>query len=713
MKKAKNILLIACALACKTGFAQYGSFATSPYGGVSGVGAQPASMVDSRYSIDIMPVGFYLSIASDHAGNLFSFDPNKYTYSLQEKNNLASYLQLDLLHAMIGITSRQSVGIGFRTRAFGSVGNASQALWDAIYNARQASAIPLSDFYAQYHTFSELFASYAMMVTPKNAVHSVSLGVSLKLNAGGSSSFMHFTNGTATYDDNGFRLDNAAGKIGRSENDVRYLDFSMGNAPGFGGDIGLIYEFRPDIEDHEYEMDGEKGRIKPYPDKYLLKVSVALLDVGTAIKYRAPNTNHTFTGAGDVDIHDLSADNMYERALAGMTAVPAGSDYSVKLPMAMNAAVDWNAGNSFYINLNALLGFSHGPQSAFYRNVYTLTPRFEQTWFGVGLPIQIDEYSNVNVGMMLRLGPLWIGSQTLFTNLAANTGKASDVSVMVKIPFLKTMKKDADRDGVSDAFDLCPANRGAWGTQGCPDTDGDGIPDDIDECPYDAGLLAMHGCPDTDNDGITDADDNCPDEPGTPEYNGCPDTDGDGIIDRLDECPLHAGPFATRGCPDTDGDGILDKDDKCPELRGVSWNFGCPEGHKIEPEPEALTRKQVPLTPEEQRIVNNAFNDVRFETGKATFAPPAPSLDRLSALLKSHPDWQLIITGHTDNTGFTASKKTLSENRAIAGKDYLEQKGIDPARITTIGKGDTEPVATNATEAGRARNRRMVVTIVK
>lgn len=663
-----------------------------------------------------MPAGFYLGIAGDYAGNLFSFDPNKYTYSLKENNNLSSYLQFDLLHALIGITSRQSVGVGFRSRAFGSIGNASEGLLDAIYKAKYASAIPLSNFYAQYHTFSELFASYAMMVTPKNAVHSVTVGVSMKLTGGGSSSYMNFTNGSASYSTNDARLQlsGASGQIGRSNNDVRYLDFRMGNTFGMGADIGLVYEYRPDIEDHEYNMDGESSLIKPFPDKYVFKISVALTDIGTSVKYPAANNNYNFTGNGMVDVHDLTLDNMHERVLAGLSTSPAAQDYSVKLPMALNAAVDWNAGNNLYVNFHALVGFSRDVGSAFYRNAYTLTPRYERTWFGVGIPVQVDQYSNVNVGMMLRLGPLWVGSQTLFTNLAANTTKASDVSVMVKIPFLKTVKKDNDRDGVSDAFDLCPDHRGAWGTQGCPDTDGDGIPDEIDFCPYEAGLLELQGCPDRDDDGITDAEDNCPDEPGLPEYNGCPDTDDDGIIDKLDDCPQDAGPAETRGCPDTDGDGVLDKDDQCPELRGVAWNFGCPEGYQPPAEKaEVTTKRQVPLTPDEQKIVNRAFDDVNFETGKATFQPPAPSLDRLSTLLKGHPDWHVIITGHTDNTGVAAAKKELSENRAIAGKNYLIQKGISPDRITTAGMGDMEPVASNATEEGRRRNRRMVVTIVK
>jgi outer membrane protein OmpA-like peptidoglycan-associated protein len=719
MKNFNTLLLIASLLlVCTKGFSQYSPLSNGPYSGASGLGAQPAVIVDSRYDIDIMPAGFYWGIAGNYAGNLLSFDPSKYERSLQEQNNMTSYIQLDLLHAMIGITPRQSVGFGFRSRAFGAIGNASRGLLEAIHKDIEAPAIPMAGFYAQYHTFSELFASYAMMVTPKNAVHSFSVGATFKLTSGGSSSYLNFEDGTATYDDSGLKLhNNASGQIGRSESALRDLDFKLGGAFGLGADVGLVYEYRPNIKEHEYNMDGQAGLITPYPDKYLFKVSVALLDVGTGVKYPAENNQYKFTGnyGSSVDIHDLWYSNMHERALAGMHPETAGADYSVKLPMALNIAIDWNSSKDFYVNFNAFTGLVRGSGSAFYRNAYTLTPRYERTWYAVGLPVQLDQYSNLSIGLMLRLGPVWVGSQTLFTNLVSNKTKASDISVMVKIPFLKTVRKDTDNDGVSDRFDWCENLWGAWGTQGCPDTDGDGVPDEIDWCPYEAGVLALHGCPDKDGDGVSDAEDDCPDEAGFPKDNGCPDTDGDGIIDQQDECPLEAGPAATHGCPDEDGDGVIDQFDRCPKVRGVAWNFGCPEEyqHKLvetsSKKAETSSRKPVPLTSEEQRIVNNAFNDVNFETGNAAFLTPALSLNRLATLLKGHPDWHVIITGYTDN----GSPKTLSEDRAIAGKNYLIERGVQADRITTAGKGDEEPVAANATGAGRQSNRRMVVTIVK
>jgi OmpA-OmpF porin, OOP family len=86
---------------------------------------------------------------------------------------------------------------------------------------------------------------------------------------------------------------------------------------------------------------------------------------------------------------------------------------------------------------------------------------------------------------------------------------------------------DSDGDGIIDALDKCPNQRGVAEYQGCPipDTDGDGINDKEDKCPNQAGVAEYQGCPvpDRDNDGIADDKDDCPDVAGVPEKNGCPD----------------------------------------------------------------------------------------------------------------------------------------------------------------------------------------------
>ena len=120
------------------------------------------------------------------------------------------------------------------------------------------------------------------------------------------------------------------------------------------------------------------------------------------------------------------------------------------------------------------------------------------------------------------------------------------------------------------------------------DRDGDGILDAADKCPDEKGIATFEGCPpsvvlvDSDGDGIVDAADACPEEKGTVEYKGCPppvvptDSDGDGIADTADDCPKDKGTVATKGCPDRDGDGIADAVDKCPDEKGILPD-GCPK----------------------------------------------------------------------------------------------------------------------------------------
>jgi outer membrane protein OmpA-like peptidoglycan-associated protein len=82
-------------------------------------------------------------------------------------------------------------------------------------------------------------------------------------------------------------------------------------------------------------------------------------------------------------------------------------------------------------------------------------------------------------------------------------------------------------------------------------------------------------------------------------------------------------------------------------------------------------------------------------------------LDQIVNLLREDTSLKLSIQGHTDNVGSKAANLDLSKRRADAVKAALVSRGIDAGRLTTDGFGDTKPVADNAAEPGRARNRRV------
>jgi outer membrane protein OmpA-like peptidoglycan-associated protein len=229
------------------------------------------------------------------------------------------------------------------------------------------------------------------------------------------------------------------------------------------------------------------------------------------------------------------------------------------------------------------------------------------------------------------------------------------------------------------------------------DSDGDGIIDALDKCPNQRGVAEYQGCPipDTDGDGINDKEDKCPNQAGVPEYQGCPipDSDGDGFNDKVDKCPNQAGVAEYQGCPvpDRDNDGIADDKDDCPDVAGVPEKNGCPDLMKE---------------------FSFDFRMVQFVTGSSKLTPKAQTeLNKLVDAMNKYPNLKMNVDGHTDNTGKAAANQTLSENRANSVKSYLVKKGISEDRLIATGYGQDRPIGDNTTAVGRAANRRVEFSV--
>lgn len=304
-----------------------------------------------------------------------------------------------------------------------------------------------------------------------------------------------------------------------------------------------------------------------------------------------------------------------------------------------------------------------------------------------------------------------------------------------EFPGTKELKgcPDTDGDGVSDADDECPNMAGVKSNNGCPDddSDGDGIANEIDRCPNIPGPASNNGCPssdpkdkDSDGDGVMDANDKCPNIAGLASNNGCPDSnqskdsDNDGVPDSEDRCPNSAGTIATKGCPDKDGDGVADIDDKCPNSAGLKVYNGCPDrdGDGIDD-----SRDRCPDTPgsvdtngcpgisaEDKALLELAMRAVQFDSGRSTLKSESYDiLIQIGSIMTRYPDYNMTISGHTDNTGSASANQSLSERRSKACYDYLVTRGIDSNRIIYAGYGETNPIADNGTLRGRALNRRV------
>lgn len=105
-------------------------------------------------------------------------------------------------------------------------------------------------------------------------------------------------------------------------------------------------------------------------------------------------------------------------------------------------------------------------------------------------------------------------------------------------------------------------------------------------------------------------------------------------------------------------------------------------------------------------------NAILFDFAKADLKPGSQAdLRDLAASLNRYPNTNVVIYGHTDNVGSDATNDRLSVQRAQAAGSFLISQGVAQSRITTVGRGEREPVASNDTEAGRAQNRRVEIGI--
>ncbi|MCK5691141.1 OmpA family protein, partial [Myxococcota bacterium] len=322
---------------------------------------------------------------------------------------------------------------------------------------------------------------------------------------------------------------------------------------------------------------------------------------------------------------------------------------------------------------------------------------------------------------------------------------------------------DNDGDGILDGDDQCPMEAedkdGFEDEDGCPelDNDGDNILDTRDKCPMEPedvdGYQDMDGCPDPDNDGdkILDADDACPmkaeDFNGHKDEDGCPDAkddkDGDGLADTIDKCIDEAedkdGFEDEDGCPDPDNDGdtVLDAVDACPDekedLDGFQDEDGCPEydndgdgiwdeKDECPNEPETVNgmddidgcpdegAQLVVLTRERIEIRDKVY----FEVGSDILQERSfKLLEQIAALLKNHTEVERVeIQGHTDGRGGEKFNLQLSDKRAKSVARYLEEAGIEAKRVIAKGYGESLPVASNDSRAGREMNRRVEFMVV-
>ncbi len=536
----------------------------------------------------------------------------KHLYDTLTKSPRGIYMnyQLDLLNFAFHITPKISVGFNAKMRSITNVDNMDPKLAVLAESGLDTSALwgrklPEELLNLNHMTWTEYGLNYAQVVMDKNE-HFLKVGGDLKYLQGYTAAYVYTNNFNygLVDEDTSFYLQGDFA-YGYSNNFDKLIEGNIeknslglpkpSSKSGFGVDLGVVYEWRPKYKDYKFDMDGKTNLWMKNQNKYELRIGASLLDVG-ALKFTKGGLSRDFS----VDLNRKFDLNQFESAnsLVGFDQIidsliyestdptewtagerETSSTFWVQTPAALSLQVDYHIWKYFYVNATGVLNVISPKREAKVKmaNQLSITPSFDYAWFGIHLPLSINEYSGFKAGAATRLGPLTIGITDFRTLLARGKVRGAEVFVGLRLPVLYDAIEDIDNDKVSDKLDDCISTPGLWSFKGCPDTDGDGIKDMDDDCATIPGLAEFKGCPDKDGDKIPDKDDDCPEVAGLKEFKGCPDRDGDKIIDKNDDCPDIAGLAQFKGCPDTDGDGLSDPEDACPNNAGPKENQGCPD----------------------------------------------------------------------------------------------------------------------------------------
>lgn len=747
----------------------------SNYAGTNALAVNPSSIADSRYRLylnvaagDVNLYNNYLrinppyslwAVARGKVGREYRNDDGRTifrdSYLREDLTGRSKFVTFSgearLPTIQVTLPHQQAIAFGSRVRGYVQANNVSEELARLNhFGLGEADELGLANkilkdnrFAVNINAWQEFDASYARVLTA-NTRHFFKAGATVKYLVGLAGGYINNEGlGYVVYTSDSIQVRDRRLSYGYS--DYSYYDHANGFkvrnlynknrlGRGLGLDVGVTYEFRPDYPQYDYAMDGATGLPDQAQNKYRLRVGLAVVDLGR-VKYQHPTyvSSSQLANAAAVQLGSLDTLSYYNldhvdvlvAQLAGVSRRT--TSFVSRLPRTLNLTADYHVRGFYYVGAlwsqSLLSRYAVGVRT-FSR--LTLIPRFEKAKVEVSLPVSLaDDYRRLGVGLMVRVGPAYIGSDNLGGMLRLGRVSGYDLYAGVAFALFQHPPRDRDHDAVSDKVDRCPDVKGVWEFRGCPDRDADHIADADDQCPDEAGPPEFHGCPDHDGDRIIDRDDACPDVAGIAEFRGCPDRDADHVPDSADRCPDLAGDPAHAGCPDTDGDGLYDPDDRCVTVPGPPENAGCPypdtDGDGVPDPTDACPLTPGPpenhgcpvLTAQEVRILNTAFANLEFEFRKAVIrATSYPALLELAQLLTEKPTYRLHLAGHTDNVGTVAFNAALSRQRATAVKAYLMEQAIASDRLLVGWDGSSCPIASNKTAAGRERNRRVEMTVI-
>lgn len=668
------------------------------YMGINQAFLQPAAIADSRFRTDFNIGGFssdfyndaihfrsrWLLYPTDMLTNDNWWDENTYLSDPngKDKNMFTSQSAIGPSF-LTNLTSKDAIGFTSRVRSILNIDNMDEPLFRLIYSNYKEEAYYNQWFYdskmrSTQHIFGDYGLTYSRLFEITNE-HVIKGGTTLKLLQGIASSYIqtddlyYYFNGQDYPENKNMSFNSQYIHAGLSDNwgDVdQYgnytfsMNYQLTAKPSVGVDFGVVYEWRPKNIMYAYRAKGYDAIERHDKNKYFLRVGISVLDLGR-LKYKKDYHSTDYIASftpdyqtrydnGDnsipantywLDAYEVSyrfrdyadfSNYIYDRAQngEGITEAPGNEEeFTMRMPSAISLQADLNLFlDGLYVNVTTYhalnQGNSHVP-SSHYISTYSITPRYEDKWIGVSLPIIINQYGKVDVGLGGRAGVVYFGVNNLFSNVFKDTyGMHAYVGVKVPVPYQDPMRiKSSKRDTV---FVYIPC---------------------YDCCKKDSSDIShMEGLP------------------------GSINVNADHSIININS------------------------NNKTGNTDVSTSSSNTMKSEETQPPP--------PKEPCQPTLIHYEFDKSMINEDNIKI------LNEFAGCLKKEPSKKIRISGHTDSRGTEEYNMNLSKLRAEAAASYLISQGISPEQIELHWYGESMPVADNATDEGRAKNRRVEIEMI-
>ncbi|MEZ4827354.1 MAG: DUF5723 family protein [Bacteroidia bacterium] len=429
--------------------------------GIYNLDLQPAALSGQRANLDIMLGGFssviqsnYLSVNTQAVrdGSVWTADGSNYktifpeTLNGKDKNG---YFNADfyLPSFSLKLTPDHTVAFTGRLRNFANIDKVTEPTARFAYNGLD---VP-DQFGTQYRndgfrfalaSYVELGAAWAGKVY-ENGPHRILAGARLKFMSGLAGTFLYANSLEYSFDNDhilnvheanfGFAHSTALENVQGNFNPIEDFDrFNLRNT-GLGADIGAIYEYKPSGND------------------YKVRAGLSILDLGS-IGFEQSVFSQNFSGSViGYDLNQLSLDGIagFDSTVAVEFNYEAGeSRFRMALPTVISAQADFRLQQRLYISAVPYIAVKRygAPHAIHQLSSLTVTPRFEGKGWGLGIPVTLAGGRGPAAGATVRLGPLVMGSATLFNFLLNQDIHAMDVHFGLRIPIAVSKKDKAEKE---------------------------------------------------------------------------------------------------------------------------------------------------------------------------------------------------------------------------------------------------------------------------